>query len=139
MAIDTTCIYVHTLCHWTLHFNEHCIFGVSSTHKKSTKICIQQIVMQPNMFYIMKSWVPYTQNRKSPPTGKSSQIPGGSVWVELNDPPPLPLLCHVLVLLQCFVHVTMLKSLNALLSMPSYLGKISYFTLILTSRVFHSL
>lgn len=22
MAIDTTCIYVHTLCHWTLHFNE---------------------------------------------------------------------------------------------------------------------
>lgn len=139
MAIDTTCIYVHTLCHWTLHFNEHCIFGVSSTHKKSTKICIQQIVMQPNMFYIMKSWVPYTQNRKSPPTGKSSQIPGGMCVGGIKWPtspsPPLPCISFT----ECFVHVTMLKSLNALLSMPSYLGKISYFTLILTSRVFHSL
>lgn len=139
MAIDTTCIYVHTLCHWTLHFNEHCIFGVSSTHKKSTKICIQQIVMQPNMFYIMKPEY-HTHRIGNPhPQEKVARYQEACVWVELNDPPPLPLLCLVLVLLQCFVHVTMLKSLNALLSMPSYLGKISYFTLILTSRVFHSL
>lgn len=139
MAIDTTCIYVHTLCHWTLHFNEHCIFGVSSTHKKSTKICIQQIVMQPNMFYIMKSWVPYTQNRKSPPTGKSSQIPGGMCVGGIKWPtspsPPLP----------CISFTAMLRTCNnaevtkCIVEYAKLFGENSYFTLILTSRVFHSL